>query len=264
MNSAEIVPGQVYGYRRSPRSREAPVRIEALEPVKVSRGKWRVKFLDDPYPGLIEYVRAATIIAPWADIPALLRFEAKLDRLREESNHQWPGRDDPLAEAVDEVLASTGEDVYVRNDGLLEGRPPALERIASRARAELSLKGFLATAYGTALLPFAEAVRLVVAFAGAEPATVHTHIDVLQREYETEVAEAGRGYLEPLVNRWRAGWAVARQWAGRDAELAARDREIKRLRDIISQHIFDLRLHCLTCGAPGGLAAKLERALRGR
>jgi hypothetical protein len=63
VNSSDITPGKHYAYRPSPRSREPFQRIEAIEKVATSRGKWKVRLLDDPYPGLEEYVRAACIIA---------------------------------------------------------------------------------------------------------------------------------------------------------------------------------------------------------
>lgn len=54
-----------------------------------------------------------------------------------------------------------------------------------------------------------------MAFAAAEPRTVIDHLDLKQRRWEMEMKEPGRAYLGSLVNQWRAGWALARQWAGR-------------------------------------------------
>jgi hypothetical protein len=112
--------------------------------------------------------------------------------------------------------------------------------------------------------PFATALDLAVSFAAAEPATVLGHIDIEQRRYEIEMKEPGQAYKEPLVNRWRAGWALTRQWAGRDADLAARDEEIARLRDLITRHLVDVRFIYPESAEPRGIALKLERALKGR
>jgi hypothetical protein len=86
----------------------------------------------------------------------------------------------------------------------------------------------------------------------------------MAREYETKMREPGSSHLEPLVNRWRAGWALARQWAGQDEALAAKDREIERLRVIIRQHLVDLPYRYPESYEPGGLARKLERGVYGR
>ena len=45
--------------------------------------------------------------------------------------------------------------------------------------------------------------------------------------YETDLKEPGGSYLLSLVNRWRASWALVRQWAGLDAAIAAREVQIK-------------------------------------
>jgi hypothetical protein len=69
--------------------------------------------------------------------------------------------------------------------------------------------------------------------------------------------------FERALNRWRAGWALARKWAGQDEVLAARDREIQRLREAIRKHLVDLRYEYPESYEAGGLAQRLERAVRG-
>jgi hypothetical protein len=57
VKSPDIVAGRQYAYRANPLSREPFQRIEAIEKVTTGRGKRKVRFLDDPYSGLEEYVR---------------------------------------------------------------------------------------------------------------------------------------------------------------------------------------------------------------
>jgi hypothetical protein len=71
----------------------------------------------------------------------IARFEKKWDRIREVSERQWPGRDHPVEEAVNEVLTSIGEDLAIRGRNcLLEPPTDAVERFA--ARAGLEINGF--------------------------------------------------------------------------------------------------------------------------
>lgn len=83
-------------------------------------------------------------------------------------------------------------------------------------------------------------------------------VDGAQREYETQAREPGNAYMVPLVNRWRAGWALCHQWAGFDQALAERDAEIERLRRIIDDTRYELRR-----AGQDDLAARLDRKLRG-
>ena len=50
--------------------------------VATNRRKWKVRFLDGPYPGLVEYFRTDTVIAPWSQVKAIERCEKKLGRVR--------------------------------------------------------------------------------------------------------------------------------------------------------------------------------------
>jgi hypothetical protein len=100
------------------------------------------------------------------------------------------------------------------------------------------------------------AVTLARAFAAAEPQTVLLQVETSEQRYEQESREIGNFYLVPLLQRWRAGWALCRQWAGFDEALAQRDREIGRLRRILVDMGYELRR-----GGHDELAQKLERKL---
>lgn len=264
MRAEHIHPDHEYAYRKSPTSRVPFERVLVLERVSTSRGKWKIRFLDDPYPGLEEYTRSACIVAPWSHVKRIERYEARLGRVQAVSLAQWPGSDHPLEEAVNEVLQCTGEDLSVWRKGLLEGPTDAAHRVAARANTSLTEYGVAFENEGMLVAPFGTALQLAIAFAAAEPSTVLAHINLQRRRYEIEVKEPGKAYLEPAINRWRAAWALASQWAGHDAALATKEAEIERLREIIRGHIVDLRYRHPEEGHPGGLALKLERALRGQ
>ena len=84
-------------------------------------------------------------------------------------------------------------------------------------------------------------------------------VETEQRRYELEARELGNSHLVPLVNRWRAGWALCRQWAGFDEALAEREAEVERLTGIIADLRYELRR-----AGEDQLAEKLDRKLTGR
>jgi hypothetical protein len=130
---------------------------------------WKVEWVD-PNPGLREYVKSANIIVPWSDRRPFLRDEPSWDRLVDASDRSWPGAEHPLCDAVDTVLASTGEAVSLGTRGILSAAADVLERVAVRSKTEvlMELPGFR-DRRGTAHLPFDKAVSLAQAFAAAEP-----------------------------------------------------------------------------------------------
>ena len=63
----------------------------------------------------------------------------------------------------------------------------------------------------------------------------------VQTRGPVEAREPGNGHLVAFVNKRRATWAVARQWASFDEALAGRDAEIGRLQRITWDAIYALR-----------------------
>ena len=58
MNGADIKPGNQYGFRR-----QRPDPLEQVRVVeKVRPGRWKVEFLGQPHPGLLDYVRSQDLI----------------------------------------------------------------------------------------------------------------------------------------------------------------------------------------------------------
>ena len=65
MDSSDIIPGRKYAYRSNPHFRDPFQRIEATEKVTTSRGKWQVRFLNDPYSGDSETSSVAIVDLKW-------------------------------------------------------------------------------------------------------------------------------------------------------------------------------------------------------
>jgi hypothetical protein len=85
--------------------------------------------------------------------------------------------------------------------------------------------------------------------------------DALERRYETEARQPGEAHRIAMVNRWRAHWALARQWASYDAAVSAREQEIDELRQLLSRIAWELRRPDVN---PQSVANRIERALNGR
>lgn len=251
--------GGEYALREPPRAGVEFEHVRVVE--KVRSGRWKVEWID-PNPGLVDFVKSANLIVPWKQRKALVRDEQHHETLARYSQRQWDGRDGPVSEAVNEVLEAIGEDLGVWDHGIISYRPEVFERVAARAGIEAPAHVYgYKDRQGTHHLPFECALTLARALAMHEPKTVLTHIEVKERQYETELGEPGRAYLLDLVNRWRASWALVRQWAGLDAAIAARDAEIKDLRDLMNRTVWEFRRDDVD---PQRVAARLDRALHGR
>jgi hypothetical protein len=250
----DIHVGKHYGFRDRPGD-EGLQQVKVLEKV---RAKWRVEWVD-PNPGLVDYVKSSNLVVAWQDRTPFLRDEKRLRELRAACALMWPGHDHPISDAVNEVLRATGEDLWVDNYGVFSGAPDVLERVGARARFTLPDEPLAFTdRRGDRHHTFDIALAIARAFASVEPRSVLDQIDLDERRYETELREPGGAHLLHLVQRWRATWALCRQWAGFDEAIAQRDAEIQRLRRIID----DLRWELRHAGQDD-LAAKLDRKAKG-
>lgn len=256
MQLSDIRIGQEYGYRDAPRQRGPLQQVKVIERV---RSKWKVEWIE-PNPGLQDYVKSVNLVVRWKERRAFLRDEDSWERLEDVCDREWPGHEHPLSEAVDLVLGSTGENIWVGNRGELSAAPDVLERVTQRAgiKLEVQVPAFIDRT-GEAHFPFEKAVTFAQAFAATEPETVLLGVEAAQRRWELEAREPGNYGLVSLVQRWKAGWALCRQWAGFDQALAERDAEIERLRRIIYDLGYELRR-----AGQDELAAKLERKVKGR
>ena len=200
------------------------------------------------------------MIVPWKDHKALLQDEENAKALREHNksagydHHEH--KDSPVVLAAGQVFESASDGVSFWR-GTLSGPPDSLERIAKRAGlAEIPYS--LATykdREGIVHVPFDVALEVAQKFCQAEPSTVLIDVESTERQWSSK-AERGEDYIVSLLNEYRASWALLRQWAGHDAAVAQREKEIQRLERLVWDAVYALQ--------KAGLddeAARLRRAI---
>lgn len=262
MTQAELTVGKQYAYRRT---RSGPFRKVKVVDKTGKKEQVKIRFLDQPHPGVEEWTKARWLIVPWAELRAFARDEEREARAREASAREGDG---VLRDTVDIILTATGEDISIdwlggRGDGLLQAPVDAVRRIALRARLEDQVERLHGAAFvsrhGELMLPFAGVMKVARAFAEAEPEAVTRHIENEEREYKARGYEPGERYYHDRLLQLSPGFALARQWAGFEKEIDELRKEIARVRSIAEHAAFELE----RLGAVSE-ARRLERALSGR
>lgn len=238
MEAINIHQGREYGYGETPRRQDDLQKVRVAEKV---RSKWKVEWIESN-PGLTDYVKSVNLVVPWGERRTFLRDEGAWGRLVSTCRETWPGHDHPLADAAETVFDAMGEAIGIGSNGVTSASQDVLQRLGARIGAEIPITppGYKSRD-GQVHMTFDEALWLAQMFARAEPEAVLLAVETTQRRYESEAKESGNSHLVPLVQRWRAGWALCRQWAGFDQALSERDAEIERLRRIIVDLGYDLR-----------------------
>lgn len=254
VDKRSIVPGGHYALRERGRQGLQHVRVLGL----VRSGRWRAEWVD-PNPGLVDFVRSRDLLVGWDGVEDLLRDERSAELLTHAvSISDYPGVDDPVDGAVNAVLESTGEPSIHLYKGLLDFDADALSRVATRAGVPLpSHPAGYEDRHGRHHLPWGCALDLAVAFARAEPSTALGPVDAQEREWSRS-RSLGEPNVSALLVKYRAVWAIVRQWAGDDAAVARRDRRIADLEDLLTSVMWELRrpnVHAVR------IANRIERAL---
>jgi hypothetical protein len=238
MLKSKIKPKTEYAFRAK-RKLDCPVeKIRVLEHIRGN--KWKVEWID-PNPGLVHYVESQQLLAPWKEHKAYLREEAEAERLRAYNKEHGYEPDSPLDNAVSQVFESVGEQVsYYR--GSLYGPPDAIERIRQRASFTTSQlpPGAYTDRNAIPHLPFDHCLELAKKFCAAEPAAVLVGVESTEREWSRN-ANRGDEYLVPLLNQYRASWALIRQWTGYEPAVAQREAEIQKLERLVWDAIYTLQ-----------------------
>src|SRR3712207_1287012 len=173
-------------------------------------------------------------------------------------------RDPAHEEAVSTVLASSGEPSAGAGRGMVSMRDEEMQRIADRAELDQRLTDLHHLAFvdrhGELHLPLEAGEVIARAFAAAEPETVHMHIDGHEEELHTSGGYApGQRYLHNLLREYQPGWALAREWAGFEQAVEQLQKEVGRLRDLVSMAASGLKT-----AAADQKVRRLMRALDGR
>jgi hypothetical protein len=254
MLKSEIKPGTDYAVREK-RFRGFPFqRVRIVEHVRGN--KWKAKWID-PNAGLVDYIESGQLIVPWREQKAFLKEEASEDRLREHNaRHGYSDKNSPVITALEQVFESVGDGTSFR-DGSLVGSPEAIERFVARTKTGPRKESFVTYVdrQGNLHLPFDQAFELGRKFCAAEPSTVLVEVEAFERQWAHK-ATHGEEYILELLNKYRASWALLRQWAGYDAAVAQREEEIKKLERLVWDAIYALQKAGLDSEA-----ARLRRAV---
>jgi hypothetical protein len=230
MLKSEITPRTEYAFREKRISTLPLQRVRVIEHIR--RNKWKAEWID-PNPGLIDYVESVQLLVPWKAHKAFLKEEADAGHLRAYNFEHGYERDSPIDFAVGQVFESVGERVSC-DKGVMSGAPEAIDRIRQRAGLPTWTRPIASYVDrdGTLHMPFDNALELARAFCMKEPSAVLVAVEGTEREWSRDAAR-GEDYIVPLLNQYRASWALIRQWAGHDAAIAQREAEIQKLERLV-------------------------------
>jgi hypothetical protein len=233
MLKSELKSGVEYAFREKRVSGAPLERIKLIQHVRGSR--WKAKWIDT-HPGLVDYVTTAQILVAWKEHKQFLQEENDLAHLRGYDGNF------PVCEALQQVFESVKDGISYDRGILLTTLEP-LNRL--RARSRLSEYVLQSPAFqsrdDTLRLPHDQAEELARTFCMAEPAPVLIDIETTERNWSMDVARPGNEYLVPLLNQYRASWAIIRQWCGTDAAVAERDKRIEILERLVWDAIYALQ-----------------------
>jgi hypothetical protein len=66
-------------------------------------------------------------------------------------------------------------------------------------------------------------------------------VETTESDWARQARRPGEEYIVPLLNEYRASWALIRQWAGHDAAVAQREAEIQRLERLVWDAVYALQ-----------------------
>lgn len=239
MNKSAIQPSTEYAFREKRTPGTPFQRVVVIEHIR--KNKWKVKWVD-PNPGLVDYVESGQLIVPWKEVKAFTKEEENAGRLREHNEHLgYDHEDSPVVRALDEVFDSCGDEVDFYK-GSVVGMPEAIMRLWARAGLEVGPE--FPAAYvdrqGKLHLPLDVAMDFARKFSATEPATVLVGDEAAEREWAQD-AQRGEDHIVGLLNKYRASWALIRQWASYDAAVAEREATIQRLERYVWDAIYALQ-----------------------
>jgi hypothetical protein len=255
MDGGVLVEGRRYAFREKRIAGSELLQVKLIE--KVGRGgKLKVRFETGRHPGLEEYVSTRQLLVPWGEAKSFLQDERRQAQVAEECRRT---SERVLSEAASEVLGASGERAAALGpDGYLLMPEDDLQRIMDRAGVncrpqDLHRLGFL-DCLGNVRLPFEASVSLARSFAAAEPETVLMSIDDYEEQLRAGGYAPGERYQHRQLRNHQPAFAVARQWAGLEHQTEILRKEIGRLRGLVSQAAYELRV--------AGKEQKARRLLR--
>lgn len=255
MLKSEIKPRTEYAFREK-RAPGTPLeRVKILEHIRGN--KWKAEWID-PNPGLVHYVESGQLLCTWREHKSFLKEEEQRERILKRNDELGYSENSPVAHALYHVFESTGESEASFYKGVLRCSPEAIERVRSRAKMDGQHSPYSYTdRTGRLQLPFDEALELARRFCANEPNAVLANVESTEREWAQQARTPGEEYIVPLLNEYRAAWALIRQWTGHDPAVAEREAQIEKLERLVWDAIYALQKAGLDSEA-----ARLRRALK--
>jgi hypothetical protein len=261
MRKDEFQEGAEWAYRPSNAVGAPASRVSLVFQAKGRAGRVKVRHLAGELDGLEEFVSAAHLRSRWKDWSKVEKDEEREKRLIDYLAEREPLQDVVL-EAAEEVLEAAREGVVIENHPRGYTRwneEPELDRLCVRAGlADRPWRAHPCFRHrsGDWYIPDYVLVEMAMAFAAAEPETVHLHLDVeeqalLREGYWLDELEAHRRLLQS-----KPAFAVARSWAGGAEAHRHLRNELNRTQYLLRKAVYDLR----ECGSKQK-ARKLERAI---
>lgn len=230
MQASQIEIDGKYAMRERVSPGEPLIEVQVLEKIGHNR-QLRVRRLCEPHAGLEEFVQSRQLLAPWSDHQALLEDERDQQRFKKGQGlaHQ------ALAGAIETVMAATGyDDGWADADGTVHMQAVELRQLARLAGLPEQLEKLSDEVYvdrfGEMHLPVAVAEQLAHAYAAAEPEIVLLYIEDEESEYKAKGYDPGTRHYHQMLREKTPGFALARYWAGHEAEVAQLRAEVERLR----------------------------------
>ena len=256
MQKSDIRVGKEYVLREGKGPDAIIQRIKIISHVRGK--KWKAEWIE-PNPGLIDYIESQKLIVSWRERKAFFRDEDKARLLEEDNEAHGYREDSPYANVLDQVYSSLGEKDLLFYRGVLSGRLEELERVKERAKYQPKQESKIAYVdrFGEIHCPYYEALDLAKAFCISEPNTVLINVEATEREWVQKASEPGNEYMLPLLNEYRASWAIIRQWASYDAALSQKEMRIQRLERLVLDSIYALQK-----AGQDDEAARLRRAMQ--
>lgn len=90
-------------------------------------------------------------------------------------------------------------------------------------------------------IPLDAALTLARKFCAAEPAAVLADVEATERKWSLKATTSDGDYIVPLLNSYRAAWALLRQWCGMDAAIASRESRIAALEKMVWDAVYALQ-----------------------
>lgn len=261
MTRGEFRAGDEWALRPSTALGAPATRVEVLLLPKGRGGRCKIRHLEGELAGLEEFVANAHLRSRWSEWKRITRDEARELALiaATEANTRLA---EVTVEAASLVLSATGEDLYFEGHRSYTRHldPEALDRVSTRACLKEARWGS-APAYtdrrGRLAVPNTGLVDLAVAFAAAEPETVHLYLD--NEEAEHLAGNFGYGADHRHLLRLKPAIAIARQWAGGAAEHKHVHNELARLKLLLYE-----ALRALRAAGDERAASRIERKIDAR